>query len=129
MLSALKTYWSNNSTLNAALPASKVYLDLVPANTTFPYARLTVIANTKIDTTSVSHIEQLSYQIAMFHTDFDALTATVNTLIGQLDNAQITPLTLRNRRTNKLPQCEVVNGKFTYNWVVEYMWTYNSTTV
>lgn len=126
-LSDFKTYWAANSTLNTALPATRLFLDFVPPQTVYPYCRFTVIAHTRQDTTASPHVELVNYQLGVFNTDLDALTDTVTTIIGQLDNATINAATMRNRRVNgPLPICEVQNSVYTFSYVIEYEWSYYS---
>lgn len=125
-LSTLRTFWSNNTTLNTALPVSKVFLDYVPPKTAFPYARLTLLPARNVYTTAEGHIELLTYQLSVFHTDLDSLTATVTTVADELDRAQIDANTLTNARNNWLVTGEVVNGVYTYHYLLEFEWSYNS---
>ncbi len=126
-LADFKTFWAGNSALNTALPVTRLFLDYVPPQADYPYCRFTVIGHTRQDTTGAPHVELISYQLGLFNTDLDALTATVATVIGQLDNATISAATMRNRRMNgPLPACEVQNGAYTYSHLIEYEWSYYS---
>lgn len=128
-LATLKTFWANTSALNTALPASKVFLDYVPPTIAPPYCRLTVIGSDPLYVTAESHVEVFSYQLSIFHTDLDALTTIVTAVAGALDHAAIDANTLTNQRTNWLPQGEVVNGVYTYHSLLEYEWSYNTSSL
>lgn len=126
ILGTLKTYWQSNSTLNTALPFTKVFLDFVPDRTAFPYARLSVIGNTPQYMTASTHIETFSYQLTIFHSDFGALSTIADTIMGQLDQSYPSAGTMIHTRTNRLTNCEETDGKPTYSYILAYDWTYNS---
>ena len=126
ILSALKTYWTNNTTLNTALPVSSVFLDFVPPGTAFPYARITVLGSIPTYVTSGSHIEDFRFQIGIFHTDLDALETTADTVQGQLDQTYPVTGTLICTRTNRISSCEVQNGVYTFHVFLEYSLQYNT---
>lgn len=126
ILATFKTYWAANSTLQTAMAASKVFLDIVPEGTTFPYGRLSVLGSVPSYLSSGSHIESFSYQLSLFHTNFETLCTLADTVMGQLDNAYITAGTLVNMRQNRTMVCEVVNGVETYTINLDYDWSYNS---
>jgi hypothetical protein len=127
-LGELKTFWANNSTLNTAIPSSKLYLDLVAPTATMPYVRVSVIGNGRVDTTGDVHIELFNYQVTIFHTSLDSLETLAQTVMGQLDNASLTANTMRNRRMNRMIRGEVVNGVYTYSYLIDYEWSYSTQT-
>ena len=126
ILASLKTFWAGNATIQAALPVSKVYLDLVPEGTAFPYARITVLGGSPEYTTGGTHIETFEYQLAVYHSDFDALAAIGDTIEGQLNRSYPTAATMSHSKSNDTATCEIINGKYTYGLVIEYEWVYNS---
>ncbi len=123
VLSTFKTFWQGNLALNTALPATKIFLDYVPEGTAFPYCRFTVLASVPTLVTSQPHIETFSYQLAFFHTDFDALNTLGETVIGVLDQAYITAATLINTRVNRIMSGEYESSQYVYSYLVEYDWS------
>lgn len=87
ILADINAYWSGNSTLNAAIPATKVYTLQVPTQfpRAYPYGTITPIATTVQPTTGTGYIETFSFQISLWNSDPDALDALANTVAGQFD--------------------------------------------
>lgn len=83
----INSYWANNSTLNTALPATKVYSFQVPTTfvRAYPYGTITPIACVPTPTTGTGYIETFSFQISLWHDDPDALDTLANTVTGQFD--------------------------------------------
>jgi hypothetical protein len=124
-----RDYWENSLTLQALLPINKVFLDFVPPGTAYPYGRFTIISQTRIDTTGGgddSHIEVMVYQLSLFDTNLDDLCTLTDSIMLELDNARLTDLTMRNRRTNKFTRGEVLDGVYTYHGILQYEWTSNA---
>lgn len=126
ILNSLKTYWAGNTTLQAALPITKVFLDLVPEKTAFPYARLTVLGASPDYLTGGTKIQTFSYQLSIYHTDLDALSAINDSIQANLNRAYPTTATMSHSITNEIETCEITNGVYTYGVTLEYEWTYNS---
>lgn len=129
-LANLNTYWTNNATLQGALPISSVFLGLLPPSigTTYPYAALTVVSQLPTLVTSGSHIEELRFQLALYHTDYEALCTLADTIDGQFFQQRITTSTLIVNRANRLTTVEINDQVFTYQIVLEYVWSYNTST-
>lgn len=87
ILADINAYWSGNSTLNTAIPATKVYTLQVPTtfNRAYPYGTITPIAVVPAPTTGTGYIENFSFQISLWHSDPDVLDALANTVAGQFD--------------------------------------------
>ena len=128
ILNVLKSYWQGNTALNSALPISSVFLGLVPPSVgnSYPYGVITEISRLPLYVTSQSHIEEFHWQIALYNTDFEALTTLADTIDAQLNLIALSVPTLNNMRSNRLESVEVINQQYTYQVVLEYVWMYNS---
>lgn len=100
-LADIHSYWSSNSTLDSALPATKVYTGLVPESITFPYAVIVPLALTPTWTTGSGYYGTFRFQISVFDTDPDNVEALANTIAGQFDYRPVSSSTM---------SCERVNG-------------------
>jgi hypothetical protein len=127
-LSVLKTFWAANSTLNTALPVSKIYLDWVPRKN-YPYCQAVVINATPIYTTVAAHIETVTIQLSLFSSDIDALTTLAATIDGQLNNTQLDANQLIMQRINQQQVGETTDGNYVYHYILLYEMSYNSTTL
>jgi hypothetical protein len=101
ILAELHSYWAGNSTLNTALPATKVYTGLVPEATAFPYAVVVPINMVPTFTTGQGYVETFGFQISVFDTNPDNVDALADTIAGQFDYKTISSQTI---------SCERING-------------------
>lgn len=125
-LANLKSYWSGNSTLNTALPATSVFLDIAPPQSAYPYATISLISAVPILTTGVAHIEQFQFQVSLWHSSLNSVEALADTVDGQFSQAYLTNPTLICTRANRISRAFVNDANYTYNVVLSYLWTYNS---
>lgn len=126
ILATLKNYWANNSTLNNALAVTKLYLDFIPPQTSYPFARLTVISSIPTYTTGSGWIESFTFQISVFDTDFDNALSVSDTIDSQFNTVKVDSPCLRVFRNNRTETGEVLDGNYTYHVMQEYDWTYNT---
>lgn len=127
-LQSLKTYWANNSTLTAAIPANRVYLGFVPASrTTFPYASFNVIASVPEWTTGNPYVERTTFTIDVFHTNLATLDTLMATIAGQFDWKSIDSDTMSCIREGLLIIAEDNDAKTeqVYHGILTYDWTRN----
>lgn len=99
-LSEIHAYWLANSTLNTALPASKVYTGLAPESLAFPYAVVVSIGLVPTYTTCTAYVGTFAFQISVYDTDPDNVEALASTITGQFDYQSISANTMYCLRTN-----------------------------
>lgn len=100
-LADIHSYWSNNSTLNGALPATSVYTGLVPESLTFPYAVIVPISSVPSFVTGSGYFSTFHFQISIYHTDPDQAEDIANTVAGCFMYQPVAAYTM---------SCELTNG-------------------
>jgi hypothetical protein len=123
ILADIQTYWANNSTLNAAVPATSVYLLQVPTTflDAFPYGTITPIACVPTPTTGTGYVETFSFQISLWHSDANTLDTLANTVTGQFDYQAVVPSIVSCERSGgPVIHIDNSNPKLAFMAVVTY---------
>lgn len=120
------SYWTNNSTLNTALPVTQVQVGMQNPTVVRPNCVLSIISDKPIYNTGEDMVRRGAFQFTLRNESLAALETLADTVNSQFETQTITDDGMICLLDSRFNQCENLAGSYVYSVILSYIWLRNS---